>query len=84
MLLRGLLFTPDGEQLMPTYTVKKGKKAYRYYTPSRDRRFGAWASRFGSFFGSFCQGITRSSTGQNPAWRGGFRQEKGLGDYPSP
>jgi DNA invertase Pin-like site-specific DNA recombinase len=47
VLLRGLLFTPDGERLMPTYTIKKGK-AYRYYTPSRDRRFGAWASRFGS------------------------------------
>jgi len=47
VLLRGLLFTPDGERLMPTYTIKKGKP-YRYYTPSRDRRFGAWASRFGS------------------------------------
>lgn len=47
VLLRGLLFTPEGERLMPTYTLKKGK-AYRYYTPSRDRRFGAWASLFGS------------------------------------
>lgn len=47
VLLRGLLFTPDGERLMPTYTIKKGKP-YRYYTAGRDRRFGAWASRFGS------------------------------------
>lgn len=47
VLLRNLLFTPDGERLMPTYTIKKGKP-YRYYTAGRDRRFGAWASRFGS------------------------------------
>lgn len=46
-LLRGLLFTTEGERLMPTHTVKKGKR-YRYYTPSRDRRFGAGSSRFGS------------------------------------
>jgi hypothetical protein len=24
-LLRGLIFAPDGERLMPTYTIKKGK-----------------------------------------------------------
>ena len=47
VLLRNLLFTPDDERLMPTYTIKKGKP-YRYYTAGRDRRFGAWASRFGS------------------------------------
>jgi len=35
-------------------------------------------------FGGFCQGVTRSSAGQNSAWRGDFRQEKGPGDYPSP
>jgi site-specific DNA recombinase len=45
-LLRGLLFTPDGERLVPSYTVKKGK-TYRYYTPIRHRRFGAWASSHG-------------------------------------
>lgn len=44
VLLRGLLFTPDGERLVPSYTVKKGK-TYRYYTPLKHRRFGAWASR---------------------------------------
>lgn len=32
VLLRGLLFTPDGERLVPSYTVKKGK-TYRYYSP---------------------------------------------------
>lgn len=46
MLLRGLLFTPDGERLVHSYTVKKGK-TYRYYTPVKHRRFGAWASSHG-------------------------------------
>lgn len=46
VLLRGLLFAPDGERLVPSYTVKKGK-TYRYYTPVRHRRFGAWASQHG-------------------------------------
>lgn len=46
VLLRGLLFTPDGERLVPSYTVKKGK-TYRYYSPIRHRRFGAWASSHG-------------------------------------
>lgn len=46
MLLRGLLFTSDGERLVPSYTVKKGK-TYRYYTPIKHRRFGAWASQHG-------------------------------------
>lgn len=46
VLLRGLLFTPDGERLVPSYTVKKGK-TYRYYTPVKHRRLGAWASQHG-------------------------------------
>jgi len=46
-LLSGLLFTDDGERLMPTYTNKKGKR-YGYYTPVLHRRMGAWASRHGS------------------------------------
>ena len=46
VLLRSLLFTPDGERLVPSYTVKKGK-TYRYYTPIKHRRFGAWASQHG-------------------------------------
>lgn len=43
VLLRSLLFTPDGERLVPSYTVKKGK-TYRYYTPVKHRRFGACQS----------------------------------------
>jgi len=46
VLLRGLLFTPDGERLVPSYTVKKGE-TYRYYSPIKQRRFGAWASQYG-------------------------------------
>lgn len=46
VLLRGLLFTPDGERLVPNITAKKGK-TYRYYTPIKHRRFGAWASSHG-------------------------------------
>jgi len=33
---------------------------------------------------AFWQGPTRSTVGQNPAWRGDFRQKKGLGDYSEP
>ena len=46
ILLRGLLFTPDGERLAPSYTVKNGK-TYRYYAPAKHRRFGSWASPHG-------------------------------------
>jgi hypothetical protein len=46
-LLSGLLFTADGEKLVPSYTNKKGKR-YCYYTPVLHRRMGAWASRHGS------------------------------------
>ena len=47
VLLRGLLFTIDGERLVPSYTKKKGK-TYRYYSPIKHRRFGAWASSHGA------------------------------------
>ncbi len=47
VLLRGLLFTQDGERLVPSYTVKKGK-TYRYYRPVTHRHFGAWASKHGA------------------------------------
>lgn len=47
VLLRGLLFTSDGERLVPSYTKKKGK-TYRYYSPIKHRRFGAWASSHGA------------------------------------
>ena len=46
-LLRGLLFTTDGERLMPTFTVKKGK-TYRYYMPNQNGHYGSGASIFGS------------------------------------
>jgi site-specific DNA recombinase len=46
-LLRGLIFTTSGERLIPTHTTKKGQ-CYRYYTPIKDRHFGAGASQFGS------------------------------------
>lgn len=46
-LLRGLIFNTSGERLIPTRTTKKGQ-CYRYYTPSKDRHFGAGASSFGS------------------------------------
>ena len=46
VLLRGLLFTGDGERLVPSYTKKKGK-TYRYYSPVKHRRFGAWSSEHG-------------------------------------
>jgi len=46
-LLRGLIFTTSGERLIPTRTTKKGQ-CYRYYTPAKDRHFGAGASCFGS------------------------------------
>lgn len=42
VLLRGLLFAPDGETYTPSYTNKKGKR-YDYYAPIKQRRFGAWA-----------------------------------------
>ena len=45
-LLSGLLFTADGEKLVPSYTNKKGKR-YCYYTPVLHRRMGAWASKHG-------------------------------------
>ena len=47
VLLRGLLFTSDGDRLVPSYTKKKGK-TYRYYSPIQYRRFGAWASSHGA------------------------------------
>ncbi|MDR1423364.1 MAG: recombinase family protein [Azoarcus sp.] len=46
-LLSGLLFSADGEKLVPSYTNKKGKR-YCYYTPVLHRRMGAWASKHGS------------------------------------
>lgn len=46
-LLRGLIWSDEGERFLPTRCVSKGKE-YRYYTPSRDRHYGAGSSSMGS------------------------------------
>nr|SPS04783.1 Resolvase, N-terminal domain protein [Candidatus Nitrotoga fabula] len=43
-LLSGLLYTVDGERMLPTFTQKKNGKRYRYYVPYLDKRRGAGAS----------------------------------------
>jgi DNA invertase Pin-like site-specific DNA recombinase len=40
-LLRGLLYTADGERLQPSFTTKANGKRYRYYVPHRTLRYGA-------------------------------------------
>ncbi|NMG16980.1 recombinase family protein [Aromatoleum bremense] len=40
-LLRGLLFTADGERLQPSFTTKANGRRYRYYVPRRTLRYGA-------------------------------------------
>lgn len=44
-LLRGLLYTPSGERMYPTYTRKNGQQ-YRYYVSKSESRFGAPAKRY--------------------------------------
>ena len=39
-LLRGLLYTPSGERMYPTYSNKRGHK-YHYYVSKSESRFGA-------------------------------------------
>jgi len=46
-LLRGLLFAPDGERMLPTSTRKKSGKRYRYYLPYSDKKFGRGTHPFG-------------------------------------
>lgn len=46
VLLRGLLFTLDGERLVPSYTVEKGETS-RDYRPAKRRRLGAVAGGIG-------------------------------------
>ena len=43
-LLSGLLFAPDGQRMLPTYTVKSNGKRYRYYVPYLDKRQSAGAT----------------------------------------
>ena len=41
-LLRGILYSPTGERMYPSYTRKRGKQ-YRYYISKSESRFGAKA-----------------------------------------
>ena len=43
-LLTGLLYAPDGQRMLPTYTVKKNGKRYRYYVPYLEKRQSAGAT----------------------------------------
>ncbi len=43
-LLTGLLYAPDGQRMLPTYTQKKSGKRYRYYVPYLDKRQSAGMS----------------------------------------
>ena len=42
-LLTGLLYAPDGQRMLPTYTQKNGKR-YRYYVPYLEKRQSAGAT----------------------------------------
>lgn len=44
-LLRGLLYTPSGERMYPTYSRKNGRR-YRYYVSKSESRFGAPGKRY--------------------------------------
>lgn len=46
-LLRGLLFAPNGDRMLPTATRKKNGKRYRYYLPYSDKKFGSGTNSFG-------------------------------------
>lgn len=46
-ILRGLLFAPDGDRMLPTATKKKSGKRYRYYLPYSDKKFGRGTNPFG-------------------------------------
>ena len=43
-LLTGLLFAPDNQRMLPTYTQKKNGKRYRYYVPYLEKRQSAGAT----------------------------------------
>lgn len=43
-LLNGLLYAPDGQRMLPTFTQKKNGKRYRYYVPYLDKRQSAGAT----------------------------------------
>ena len=43
-LLSGLLYAPDGQRMLPTYTQKKNGKRYCYYVPYLEKRQSAGAT----------------------------------------
>ena len=43
-LLNGLLYAPDGQRMLPTFTQKKNGKRYRYYVPYLEKRQSAGAT----------------------------------------
>lgn len=43
-LLSGLLYAPDGQRMLPTFTQKKNGKRYRYYIPYFEKRLAAGTS----------------------------------------
>ncbi len=40
-LMAGLLYSPDGQRMLPTFTQKKNSKRYRYYVPYLEKRLAA-------------------------------------------
>lgn len=46
-ILRGLLFAPNGDRMLPTATKKKTGKRYRYYLPYSDKKLGRGTNPFG-------------------------------------
>ena len=46
-ILRGLLFAPDGDRMLPTATKKSSGKRYRYYLPYSDKKLGRGTNPFG-------------------------------------
>lgn len=46
-ILRGLLFAPNGDRMLPTATKKPSGKRYRYYLPSSDKKYGRGTNPFG-------------------------------------
>ena len=56
-LLAGLLYAPDGQRMLPTFTQKKNGKRYRYYVPYLEKRQSAGTT----------QNASRPSIGPLPA-----------------
>lgn len=48
-LLAGLLYTQDGQRMLPTFTQKKNGKRYRYYIPYSRKRLAGTAADTGHF-----------------------------------